>query len=186
MESLDLGAVSDRMIAKVQANQKLDHLAPFRSTRTRMVWCATTSAGPGRAAFTLEDQSLRTFELTVPEDGLDAVVGLCEDLALHDWVLTTVLRLVERSDLGSGHAAISRLRPVIDHLLHLWMPGAHVPDLLLGVWEGLERKPGFTRQWQAVVTRIRDQLALQTLVSLRPRTTDGETTRQRGGVGVSP
>ena len=58
---------------------------------------------------------------------------------------------------------ISRLRPVIDHLLHLWMPGAQVDRGLMSIWADLERKPGFTRQWEASVNRVRDQVSLHTL-----------------------
>jgi hypothetical protein len=37
------------------------------------------------------------------------------------------------------------------------------------LWESLEQRPGFTRQWSATVNRIRDQLALHTLSTLRER-----------------
>ena len=60
-----------------------------------------------------------------------------------------------------GPAAVLALRPAVDHLLHLWMPYAHVDCSLLHLWDVLERDPGFTRQWQNLVQRIRDQLAVQ-------------------------
>jgi hypothetical protein len=37
------------------------------------------------------------------------------------------------------------------------------------LWDGLEQRSGFTRQWSANVNRIRDQLALHTLSTLRNR-----------------
>jgi len=30
------------------------------------------------------------------------------------------------------------------------------------VWESIERRPGFTRQWRASVDRVRDQVAVGT------------------------
>ncbi len=55
------------------------------------------------------------------------------------------------------------LRPAVDHLLHLWMPRAHVDRSLGHLWDELEQEPGFTRQWRSLVQRIRDQLAVQTI-----------------------
>ena len=98
-----------------------------------------------------------------------AVAGLCEDFALHDWLLTTVVRMLDGSRLGSldGADAVRALRPAVDHLLHLWMPGARVHHALAPLWEVLEREPGFTRQWRTLVQRIRDQLAVQAIPLLR-------------------
>jgi hypothetical protein len=168
--TLDLGAVGERLISSVQLHGRLDHLVSLRTPRTRVRWVARIgdiqngdSRGLGTTAeFTLVDDVVRTLSVASPDDDLADVVGFCEDLALHDWMLTTVLRMVQRSGLGSasGAAAIDRLRPAIDQLLHLWMPGAHVSRPLLSLWESLESRPGFSRQWQAVVARIRDQIAL--------------------------
>jgi cbb3-type cytochrome oxidase cytochrome c subunit len=82
-------------------------------------------------------------------------------------VLTTVLRIVDRGDLGSGDGPdiLARLRPAVNHLMHVWMPGAHVPDSMMPFWRALERRSGFTRQWDATVARIRDQLAMRMLTA---------------------
>lgn len=165
--TLDLGALSERLITAVQLNPTLDHVIPFRSRRTRLRWAAVVSDETG-AQFTIANEDLRTFSLAIDDCAVGAVVEFCEDLALHDWVLTTLLHIVDRSNLGTAHGpeALARLRPVIDHLLHLWMPGARTARALLPLWEGLERRPGFTRQWQTTVTRIRDWLAVHTLEML--------------------
>jgi hypothetical protein len=166
---LDLGSVSERLIGKVQTSQHLDHVVPFRSARTKMRWAALGDNRPSarRCQFTVVGDTSRTIFLTVPEDELSAAVRFCEDVALHDWVLTTVLRIVERGDLGSGSGPdiLARLRPAVDHLMHVWMPGAHVPDSMLPFWRALERRSGFTRQWETTVTRIRDQLAMRVLTA---------------------
>ena len=162
----DLGAIAERLLARLLRDGLLDQRAPFKSRRTRLRWAALRASdgdGPSIARFTLAENGLRTVELRVPE-GIEpsAVVGLCEDLALHDWLLSTLVHLVERSRLGSSkeHDAVSALRPAVHHLLHLWMPNARVHASLGSLWEVLEREPGFTRQWQTLVQRIRDHLSL--------------------------
>jgi hypothetical protein len=165
--TVDLGALSDQVIRQVQANIRLDHVSPFKSRRTRLRWIASVG-GPTDGAFTITGEDTRTFRVSCPEVPVRSVVELCEDLAMHDWLLTTVLRIVERSQIGAltGPEVLTRLRPAIDHLLHLWMPGARVATALLPFWESIERRPGFSLQWQATVSRIRDQLAVHTLETL--------------------
>jgi hypothetical protein len=59
--------------------------------------------------------------------------------------------------------AVHRLRPAIDHLLHLWMPGAALSHDASDIAEELDADLGLTRQWQACVDRIRDFMALRAL-----------------------
>lgn len=165
---LDLGAVAERLLTEIQGRPTLDHRAPFRSRRTRLLWTAERAESGGEpvgARFTIEDGTLRTLRLTLDRVDPLQVAAFCEDLALHDWLLTTLVQLIERSGLGSvpGPEPVLRLRPAVNHLLHLWMPGARVDRALTPVWESLEARPGFTRQWTASVQRIRDHLALQAI-----------------------
>jgi hypothetical protein len=166
---LDLGSVSERLISRMQTSPHLDHVTPFRSARTRMRWVALgdNNRSARGCQFTVGSDNSRTMSITVPEDDLPAAVRFCEDVALHDWVLTTVLRIVDRGDLGSGDGPdiLARLRPAVNHLMHVWMPGAHVPDSMMPFWRALERRSGFTRQWDATVARIRDQLAMRMLTA---------------------
>jgi hypothetical protein len=112
--------------------------------------------------------------LTVGENDLLAAVELGEDLALHDWLLTALLELIERS--RSGRSArpqvVERLRPAIDDLLHLWMPAARLDKSMLPLWQSLEQQPGFTKQWAASVSWIRDQVALSTIMLLSSLATE--------------
>ncbi|MGH3415692.1 MAG: SCO2521 family protein [Actinocrinis sp.] len=176
-DCLDLGAVSERLARRTQGSAVLDGRQPLRFQWTRLRWAALYGSEPGApepaAHFELVDDTVRALSLWIPHppttpDGavrLEAILELCRDLALHDFVLTTLTRRIERVDPGSGDRdrTVAELRPVIDHLLHLWMPGARVDDELAAVWDGFERRPGFTRQWDAAVGRVRDQLALHTL-----------------------
>ncbi|MBD0837570.1 MULTISPECIES: SCO2521 family protein [unclassified Streptomyces] len=166
---LDLGMIAEGLLAQLLRHPLLDHKAPFKSRRTHLRWVvrrAPAGEAPALTRFTLAEDGLRTVQLRLPEDipAADAA-GLCEDLALHDWLLTTVQHMLENSRPGaaSGPAAVLALRPAVDHLLHLWMPYAHVDRTLAALWEELEREPGFTRQWRNLVQRIRDQLAVQAI-----------------------
>jgi hypothetical protein len=68
---------------------------------------------------------------------------------------------------------VQRLRPAVEHLLHLWMPAARGDEAGAALWAGLERRPGLARQWDALVHRVRDQLALGAIAALSDRL--GET-----------
>lgn len=153
---------------RVQGAAGLDRQAPVRMPRTSLRWVAVpveACSGIAQARFVIESQTLRTLLLRVDMPEISAVVEFCEDLALHDWLLTSVLNLIEQSRIGAGpwSYTVDRLRPAIDYLVHLWMPGARVDGSLLALWGALEQRPGFTKQWSAVVNRIRDQLALSRL-----------------------
>ncbi|WP_367323176.1 SCO2521 family protein [Streptomyces sp. HUAS ZL42] len=168
-DELDAGSVAEGLLARISRHRLLDHDAPITSPTTSLRWAALTAPDAERPVlerFTVAESGLRLVRLRLP-DGIPAgaVARLCEDLALHDWLLTTVVHMLDNSRLGAadGPSAVLALRPAVDHLLHLWMPHAHVDDSLVHLWEELERRPGFTRQWQSMVQRIRDQLALQAI-----------------------
>jgi hypothetical protein len=174
---LDPGAVAEALISRVRASSVLDHEAAFRARPTRLRWIAEITEGPLRGGFTLVDAERRALHMRIPRRiGADAeqLVSLCEDLALHDWLLGTLATVADRACTGSGDAAaLRRLRPAVDHLVHLWMPGAAVAPSLMQVWHNLETVPGLTRQWEACVSRIRDHMALRTLemlAAVRPST----------------
>lgn len=175
-QALNLGSISARLMDAVQGAERMDRRPPFRTQRTRLRWVVLPSADPSSEAhgtFRVEANGLRTLELTAAHDDIFAVVELCEDLALHDWLLTTLLSLMEFSLTGPGTRAqrIERLRPAIDTLLHLWMPAARLDESVAAVWRDLERRPGFTRQWETLVNRIRDQVSLSTIALLEIPTT---------------
>jgi hypothetical protein len=169
--NLDLGAISGRVMDMVQQSPEFDRRPPFRMARTRMRCVVTLNEAEhegSRAKFTIESATARTLRLAVGVEDLPAAVELCEDLALHDWLLTALLRLIEHSrhDRSSHLQPINGLQPAIDHLLHLWMPAARLDKSMLPLWQSLERQPGFTKQWTASVGWIRDQVALSTIMLL--------------------
>jgi hypothetical protein len=177
---LDLGAIAGRVMDLVQDSPELDRRAPFAVRRTRLRWAVLPWAGgleggsgPQPAVqFGIDGDTVRSLVLCLDPgalaETLPNIVELCEDIALHDWLLTTLLALIERSRIGAGPAAhvVDRLKPAVDHLLHLWMPAARVDRSLEEVWQILERRPGFSRQWQASVDRVRDQLSVNAIALL--------------------
>lgn len=184
MDTLNLGAISGRIMTAVQDSSRLDGRTPFRSARTRLRWVldeapegADADDGPS-IWLALTGGTLRRLHLSGAP--AEHAVAFCEDLALHDWLLTTLQSIIQRALIGTvdrGRVA-ARLAPAIDHLLHLWMPGVRVDDSFLPFWEELEKKPGFTRQWMSSVERIRDQVAVGTLTLLSVMT---ESRREADG-----
>jgi hypothetical protein len=166
---LDLGMIAEALLTRLLRHPLLDRKPPFKSRRTLLRWVARRAPEGERASlerFTLAPDGLRTVELRLPDEvPAAAAAGLCEDLALHDWLLTTVQHMLDSSRLSAadGPSAVLALRPAVDHLLHLWMPRAHVDPSLGHLWDVLEHKPGFSRQWENLRQRIRDQLALQAI-----------------------
>ena len=170
--ALDLGAVNVRALDAIQRSERLDRNPPFRSRRTRLRWSAETSDGEQEIVFTLGADGLRTVRLRAPEPDPRALADFCADLALHDWLLSTLLDIVDRAVARSRPAAelISMLRPGIDHLVHAWMPAAHVSRTLDRIWQELDLRSGFSLQWQKTVERIRDQLSVGLIEALQPFT----------------
>jgi hypothetical protein len=171
-KNLDLGAVNVRALASIQRSERLDQTPPFRSRRTRLRWSAETSDGEQDIAFTLGADGLRTVQLRAPEPNPRALADFCADVALHDWLLSTLLDLVDRAVARSRPAAelIGMLRPGIDHLVHAWMPAAHASRTLDRIWQELDLRSGFSLQWQKTVERIRDQLSVGLIEALQPFT----------------
>ncbi|MFC7548919.1 SCO2521 family protein [Plantactinospora sp. GCM10030261] len=178
---LNLEAITGRLLDGVQMSDPLDRRPPLRAARTRLRWTARTDPDAAVAALvTIGSPTLRTVELVVgPQDVPAAVTGLCEDLALHDWLLTTLSALVETavSRPASAQEHVDRLRPALEHLLHLWLPGARVDPRLLPVWERLDQTPGFSRQWLSLVNWIRDQISVAVLRNLADRKPDQQPCR---------
>ncbi|WP_018637099.1 SCO2521 family protein [Parafrankia elaeagni] len=195
-EYLDLGAVVNRLLNQVQRMPYIDRVTMLRARRTRLRFAVTwRSPDSGELAespdieLVVHDETSRTLRLRLPasiSDPAEAVVA-CEDLALHDWLLTTVANLMENSRIGVDPAAevVARIRPAVDHLLHLWMPGARVAEDLGWMWAALERRPGFSRQWTSLRGQIQNQLLLAVLEKPAAAPAHGNLVFQDGVEGLS-
>ncbi|MEU2614272.1 SCO2521 family protein [Micromonospora sp. NPDC007271] len=190
---LNLAAITGRVLDGVQMSELLDRRPPLRAARTRLRWAAQLDQRPGaagRAVVAVDSPTVRTVKLEVGSpDVLAAVAGFCEDLALHDWLLTTLSALQEAAVTRAvpRQEHIERLRPVLEHLLHLWLPGARVDPRLRPIWDQLEQVPGFSRQWKASVNWIRDQITVGNMTLLRELADRvGSTSRARADQAHSP
>jgi hypothetical protein len=169
---LDMGAVNVRALAAIQRSTQLDHNPPFHSRRTRLRWSAEVTSDRQEMVFTLGADGLRTVRLRTNEPDPRALADFCADLALHDWLLSALVSLVDRAMARSRPTAelIGMLRPAIDHLVHAWMPAAHVKRNLAAIWQDFDVRSGFSVQWQKTVQRIRDQLSVGVIEALQPLT----------------
>lgn len=184
---LDLGAVCRRVMDTVQRSAGLDQRPPFKVRRTTVRWSALLSERPAERdgiLFTVEDETTRTIRLECGAAEVSDVVAFCEDLALHDWLLTALQLVIERARIGvlSATQSMETLRPAVDHLLHLWMPDAGPHHPFTELWQRLEGAAGFDRQWQAGVQRIRDYLALSTMALL----SDSRATSSHAAPVIAP
>jgi hypothetical protein len=170
-DTLDLASISERLLAKVRLDRGLDQRSPLLVGSTRLRWTARVGEVQApHVEFRLEDDEVRTVQITVRDIGeLAAAQQFCADLAVHDWLLTAVVNAVEEADRYDTASPDSArvLGAVLEHLAHLWMPGAHTPTQLHGLWQQLEVRPGFTRDWESRVHQLRNRLSVATLAALR-------------------
>jgi hypothetical protein len=176
MAALDLGAVNVRALSAIQRSTQLDKNPPFRSRRTRLRWSAEAAEARQEMVFTLGGDGLRTVRLRTGEPDPRALADFCADVALHDWLLSALLDLVDRAMARSRPAVelIGMLRPGIDHLVHAWTPAAHAKRTLTEIWQDFDLRSGFSLQWHKTVQRIRDQLSVSLIESLQPLTRPGK------------
>jgi hypothetical protein len=166
----EVGSIAGSLTARIiRQHRILDHDPPLTTADTSLRWTAAASADGDRASvlFTKGDDGLRIVELRLPRGTTPAAAAeLCEDLALHDWLLTTVVAKLDGLRAGSAdaRAVLKVLRPLVDHLLHMWMPQGRVDRALHTVWEELDENSGYSRQWSTLAQRIRDQLALHSIL----------------------
>ncbi|MEG8178726.1 hypothetical protein GZH49_09265 [Nocardia terpenica] len=170
---LDLASISERLLARVRADARLDQSPPVRAGITRLRWTAVVGGGAGPAlSLHMDDDITRSARLIVRDGAdLDAAQRFCEDLAAHDWLLTVTAGALDEANRHRPHSRerLDILAPLLEHLAGLWMPGAHTPAALRALWSGLQSDPGFSRQWNTLVGRLRDSIAVATLETLRQK-----------------
>ena len=169
--ALDLGAVAQRATNDVQNAVRGAAGESFRAARSRLRWVARAGedgAPLSGVHFEVHGHKLRLLRFDAGAASPAALAAACEDVALHDWLLTTLTGILDRagSDLTGTPASAARIRSVVSHLLHLWMPGARLTASMRRFWVPLEERAGFGRQWGTSVQRIRDHLAMSTLQRL--------------------
>ncbi|MER7449369.1 SCO2521 family protein [Nocardia beijingensis] len=177
-ETLDLASISERLLARLRADSRLDQKPPVRAGATRLRWVAWIGGAAGPTAkLHLDDPTLRTVRMIVRDEAdLQAAQRFCEDLAAHDWLLTVVTDALAEADRFPSHSRdrTDILAPVLEDLTGLWMPGAHTPASMRTLWQKLQTDPGLSRQWNALVARLQNSIAVATLEALRHKAFDTE------------
>ncbi|MFF2085812.1 SCO2521 family protein [Nocardia sp. NPDC058176] len=168
--TLDPGAVAARLHMRVRTDPMLNQRPPIQTGASMLRWAARIRPGePPSMSFVLLDDETRLASVVVgDETELRAVQRFCEDLAMHDWLLTVLTDVIDEAEMaGLSHSSPAQvLTPMLEHLVHLWLPGAFTPSVLRGLWAGLEADPGFSMQWNARIGQLRDRIAVATLGAL--------------------
>ncbi|MET3422197.1 hypothetical protein BJ973_001409 [Actinoplanes tereljensis] len=169
-ESLDLGGIARQAADRVQRNSRGGRPA-LRAARTGLRWVVLVEPcdpSPCRVRFSVHGDELRVLSFTAAEADPSRLATVAEDLALHDWLITALLEITRKAAIGvlPREEVITRLLPAIDYLLHLWLPRMADDELARALWRVLESRVGFSRQWDLLVHRIRDQLSAGAVAAL--------------------
>ncbi|GAA2292797.1 SCO2521 family protein [Glycomyces scopariae] len=159
-ELLDTAAIARHSIHDVLARPVLDQRPPVKTGSTRLRWAAIADPGKGRAvAFRLVGGDRRRMSMVTGVVEPEQIAAAAEDLAVHDWLLTAVAARIALAKIGEDpRHTLRTLRPVVDHLMHLWAAGARTSRDLEFLWDSLERRPGLSRQWATMTERVRSQI----------------------------
>jgi hypothetical protein len=165
---LDLCSIGERALDQVQRRPDLDRRTAVRAARTRLRFVITPTDVSPTISFGMDDDPVRRVRVAQLGLPIEALVEWCEDVARHDWLLSTLVDVIERSRIGLAPRkdVVAQLKPALEHLVHLWMPAAHVHQELADLWDIVQQRPGLSRQWEVTVNRIRDQIALSLLESV--------------------
>ncbi|MFI5779750.1 SCO2521 family protein [Nocardia sp. NPDC051570] len=176
--ALDMASISERLLAHIRADARLDQSPPMQASATRLRWIARIGRRAGQTVtLRVDDDTTRSLRLTVREESdLDAAQRFCEDVAVHDWLLTVMAAAFEEADRfgASSRERLDILAPLLQHMTGLWMPGAHTPSTLRALWKELQNEPGFSRQWSTLTDRLRDNVSVAMLDALRHKAFDTE------------
>ncbi|MFD6391214.1 SCO2521 family protein [Nocardia sp. NPDC060259] len=168
--TLDPGGIAARLHMRVRADPMLNQKPPIHTSASRLRWAARVDRGqvPSMSFVLLDDETRLASVVVGDEAELAGVQSFCEDLAMHDWLLTVLTEIIDEAESAefSRSSPAQILSPLLEHLAHLWMPGAFTPAPLRGLWTGLEADPGFTVQWNSGIGQLRDRVAVATLDAL--------------------
>ncbi|MRH86388.1 hypothetical protein GFY24_02705 [Nocardia sp. SYP-A9097] len=165
-KTLDLSSICARQLDELLKSPLLDQDPPLLAPTTRLRWTVKIGGTAGPAvSFRLDDEATRTANITVrvAEEIPDAV-RFCQDLAVHDWLLTVIdAKVLAAAGVRSGdERQLDVLAAMLEHLGHLWMPGAHTPDAMRSPWRELQSKASFSKQWDTRLRQLRDRIVVAT------------------------
>lgn len=169
-DTLDLGAVCQRILTQVQTRPQLDRRVRLRTRPTRLRWHAIGGENLAPSATLHIDSDVqRSVRVVVPSSLMTGAIRLCEDLALHDWLYTALENVIDQAQrhMATGTDPVDKFDAALDLLVRVWMPGAHIDQALRPLWDDLQRDGGFSQGWDRNVAWIRDKVSVGTLKALR-------------------
>lgn len=157
---LDTAAIARHSVHDVLSRPMFDQRPPIKTGSTRLRWAAVADPSASRGVmFRLIGNDRRRLRLATGPVAPEQVAAAAEDLAVHDWLLSAVSARIALAKIGDDpRHTLRTLRPVVDHLLHLWSAGARTARELEFLWDALERRPGLSRQWTTMTERVRSQI----------------------------
>ncbi|MEU4237655.1 SCO2521 family protein [Actinoplanes sp. NPDC026619] len=170
-DALDMGGIARQAADRVQRNSRAAGRPALRTARTSLRWVVLIEPcdpSPVGIRFAVHGDELRVLSLTAAEASPSRLATVAEDLALHDWLITVLLEVTRKAAIGvlPREEVIARLLPAIDYLLHLWLPRSDDDEIARVLWGVLEGRVGFSRQWNTLVNRVRDQVAAGAVAAL--------------------
>ncbi|MGY0501149.1 SCO2521 family protein [Nocardia sp. FBN12] len=162
--TLDLASICARHLDELRSSPVLDQRPPLRAPATRLRWTAIIggTAGP-TVSMRIEDKLSRTLRVTVRQaTDLPDALRFCQDVAVHDWLLTVIDAKVSAAERFSDGRQVAVLAPVFEHLAHLWMPGAQVSAAMRAPWRDLQAAANFSKHWTARVEQMRRRIEVAT------------------------
>ncbi|WP_194819751.1 SCO2521 family protein [Nocardia sp. XZ_19_385] len=174
--TLDLSSVCARQLGDLHRSPQLDQRPPLRAPTTRLRWTAQIGGNAGPAvSFRVEEELTRTANVIVraPDEIPDAL-RFCQDVAVHDWLLTVIDAKVLAAEGLSHGQQVAVLAPILEHLAHLWMPGAHVPSTMRSQWRDLQAEANFTKQWTTRVEQVERRIEVATYHAVRGAISAGD------------
>jgi hypothetical protein len=155
---LGLTAIADRLLDDVQSSRRLNHVVAFRASGARLYWVATLR-NPRRSS-TLTDFPAKgesVLHITAPSDEPpETIIRFCEDVARHQWLLSTLARVLVQTERASLDEARRRqvLKTVSDQLTRLWIPMPHVDRQASEYWTEMADRLRLMQQWETLAARL--------------------------------
>lgn len=174
--TLDLASICARHLDDLRSSPLLDQRPQLRAPTTRLRWTAVVGGNAGPAvSLRLEDELCRALRVTVREaTDLPDALRLCQDIAVHDWLLTVIDARVRAAEGLDDGQQVTVLAPVLEHLAHLWMPGAQVPAAMRAPWRDLQAAANFSKQWTARVEQVQRRIEVATYYAARGASPSGD------------
>lgn len=165
---LDLAGIAKQVVDQVNNGSEEEAAsATLHSSPMTFRWVARVARSAGMPVVEFVRCEDGTFQIDAVTDPayLVALARFCEDVALHNWLLSTMAATF--TDSTKTADGLGELGAALELLGHLWSPGEALDERLASLWTDLEARLYLSRGWRNQVTRVRDKITLQILKGLQ-------------------